>query len=669
MPLEKKGEKGQITTYIIIGLIVLILVALTSYILTELRQVEPRPPIPIEFMPIKNTVDGCINDLTREAIKLASLQGGYIELPPHIDRNPLAYYEYGAYKIPYWYYEGEDRSLDRKDVEKQLSKYIKTNLRKCTANLSFFKQEFIIEENVPLQVEVSIQTDRVVVVVNYPIRISDLGRTKTKSLPEYQAVIKVRLGDMIDLANEINDYENQNLFLEKLTMDMIATANTDRLGKFPYQGAEFYCGQRQWLVSDLKEDLKKIIKYNLRFLEFKNTAPSQITSPELQDYLDYYRSPRIFPTDDPDASKINYVIPLTKKHSKLKVEHQFSDATIERNGREVELFPMSFDVAPKTGFLVEPYERNIPLIGQCIKIYHHFYDVSYPLLFKITDVTDTVGDQAIFYFLIPVQIKKNQPYKITNPYKIVLDDSIDQGLTKNDYCNSKDSKFLIFAQDFETGESLAGVNITYRCARFECNIGQTDYQYFEGSQIKLSPEPFLSTRLPNCRNGILTASKQGYLPDQLTEITSDNNIDEEVVSFNLKELKQLEVEINIIDTTDDSMRQLLENETVFIEVENKENNFKKTIFYPSVEAARDYNTFELIFGDYSYNIKAVLIKGDLPIGGLQLDNYRITRDQLSGARKIKFNILATESPDIDTFAQNWNNIIVTRSPQNAPEIK
>ena len=47
---KKRGGKGQITTYIIIGLVVLILIALTIYVVTELRQVEPRPPIPIEFI-------------------------------------------------------------------------------------------------------------------------------------------------------------------------------------------------------------------------------------------------------------------------------------------------------------------------------------------------------------------------------------------------------------------------------------------------------------------------------------------------------------------------------------------------------------------------------------------------------------------------------------------
>ncbi len=390
--------------------------------------------------------------------------------------------------------------------------------------------------------------------------------------------------------------------------------------------------------------------------------------PEFKPYEDYYKEKRIFPNDDPDANKMNYIVPIIGKYSKLLVEHQFSDGTYIRNDREVELFPMSFNVAPNSGFITEPFEREIPLIGQCIKIYHHFYDIEYPMLFKITDVTTRNEDHNILNFVIPVQVKKNQPNKISNPFQITLDETINPGVTKNEYCNTKDSSFLIFAQDYETGEDLSGINISYQCVRFKCLIGQTAYQYFEGSQIKLSEEPFLNEIFPPCVNGILHAEKQGYLPTMMTEVTSDSNTGEEIITVELKELRKLDVNINVIELTTNTIRKLKPEEVVFIEVENEENEFSSSIFYPSTEDARNFNIFQLIYGDYNYNIRAVLMDEEMTIGGLQLSDYTITKSQLSGATEITFNIIVTGTRNVESFAEEWNTIITPRSLNNAPKL-
>ena len=81
-----KSKKAQISTFIIIGLIILIVVALVIYIISQLTKEEAdlfRKELletPLDALPAREFVQSCVNSIGEEALHLIGSSGGYISV-------------------------------------------------------------------------------------------------------------------------------------------------------------------------------------------------------------------------------------------------------------------------------------------------------------------------------------------------------------------------------------------------------------------------------------------------------------------------------------------------------------------------------------------------------------------------------------------------------------
>ena len=131
-------KRGQVTQFIIAGLIILIAVifiisARLDYVKDLFEQQKTKlSGVPDDIKPIENYLQNCFGEMGDDAITLVMLQGGY--LYPNLD--PGQYKEYTSIDIAYWYYGEEDLSPDINDIENNLAYYADEILPTCIDSIS-----------------------------------------------------------------------------------------------------------------------------------------------------------------------------------------------------------------------------------------------------------------------------------------------------------------------------------------------------------------------------------------------------------------------------------------------------------------------------------------------------------------------------------------------------
>jgi len=601
--MEKRGElnkKAQITLFIIMGLIIILFISVFIYLQQTTTIFEPEKIMPAEFVPVKRFVEKCTETLAEDAVFLASMQAGYVEIPDEINYEPLSYVDHG-FKVPLWLYNGQDCMPTRKEIEGNIASYINSNLKTCLNGFEEFSREFDIEELGEPSTAVSVNDYGVFVKTDYPLKIQNKLGTEITEWKEYATSFANSLGRKYKLASAIMKYENNHAFLENITMEIIAASD------LPHEGLELTCSKRKYNINeDIIPDLKLMLLSNLRYLTFENT---DMEEPPLEYHKKLFRF----------------------GVSKDKFPNMQVTTTFNRNSE------LSLDVYPNKNGVVEPLNVNMPGLGNCFKVYNHKYDIIYPLVFQITD-TET---SDYFFFATPVIIDRSEPSRKFGIRTKLIDDTI----RIKEYCDSRDFGLTVYAVNEFTNEYLNNVSVKFQCVRFLCEMGRTGVKLTEDGLV-IDPTGFvLETDFPSCVGGIIIAEKEGYvtgIADNIMtgEVTIEGQTElyeGEQVNVYLTPLKTIDFKIRVIefDEYSQKVRVLNDNETVVIMLSNDEKDYRETIVYPFEHSP---NNLTIMVSDYSYSADIKLMESMNLIGGFK-GNWTMTGNEVYGAEKVVFYVV------------------------------
>jgi len=129
-----KNKRGQITIFILLGVVILAAVGFILYTKSEtIRITDEFTDIPLEIQPIKSFVDSCIKQTLERGIYFISLQGGYYDVPEPKTEGLII-------QIPYYFYLGQNKFPQKENIERELSDYIEDNILACINDFETFKQ-------------------------------------------------------------------------------------------------------------------------------------------------------------------------------------------------------------------------------------------------------------------------------------------------------------------------------------------------------------------------------------------------------------------------------------------------------------------------------------------------------------------------------------------------
>jgi hypothetical protein len=155
-----KNNKGQVTIFIIIAVLIIVLGVLFFVFKDSLNIGKTS----VETEPIQTNILSCLESTSEEGINHIALYGGYYKIQEGIS------FSYLADEIPYYYINSKENVPSISRVERELEYYINENLKSCVNFSSFEEQGFSINEG-NLSSSVNINEDKINVKINYPLTI------------------------------------------------------------------------------------------------------------------------------------------------------------------------------------------------------------------------------------------------------------------------------------------------------------------------------------------------------------------------------------------------------------------------------------------------------------------------------------------------------------------
>ena len=197
-------KKGQITVFVIIGVVIVILIGAFLYNVNKRNKVQFEREIgdvslELYAEQIQEYVEQCLYDELRNLLfHRLSLQGGYIDP----ESENIKWSRSGFIKIPYWFHNGEDISPELDYIEKQVSQHVQTNIDNCT---DFSAMESLRKVSITVFDEINVNTTinnhSVLVQINYPVSLEIEDNKNT--IESFNVNIKTPLGRNFNIAKQL----------------------------------------------------------------------------------------------------------------------------------------------------------------------------------------------------------------------------------------------------------------------------------------------------------------------------------------------------------------------------------------------------------------------------------------------------------------------------------
>lgn len=621
-------KRGQITVFVILGLLILIAVSVYWYS-TYVRVVEPvlvEEKVPREIVPVYEFIRSCLQSVAKEGLLAMGFQGGFISIPPVIDRNHRAFLQLdpsGVAKIPFWFYEGEDRAPSISYMEKELGVFVRDSLQGCIGNFESLKPQFFVKSLEEIRPRVSFGQKDVVVEANWPLQIDTAGFSTKHDL--FVARVDVPMRAVWELANSTIVAENKLQFFENLTVNLMAADP-----EIPMDGLEFECGVKRWPLPVIRERLQDLLFYNIPSVRVENTnyVPFQASrrtyetvakgrSKLLAD-LDAGKKP-VFPTDVPDDSYefFNLLMHVGASPTDLKIGFSYDSE-----------WGLLLNAKPREGFVLKSNLMRGPskwLRYLCMNQYHFVYDIVYPVLVTIRSDDALRGEGYLFQFAFPVLVSENAGDRKFFGFR-----RFDSSEYPADYCERLTDRVVsLRAKGFVPGVPVAleldNANFSYQCRDEDCLLGSVQPQ--EGHYQ-------LITRVPHCGNPVIVANRDGYLSNKGVLIGSDRELELFLHKLGKFEVEVVKHKFFAEENRLASSEKLGKNEIVSVYVSLRNGTLDQVIEFPQNES----QFLEFVEADMNYDITIMLrdIFGNV-IGGYSADNILLSFDE--GKTKVVLHVL------------------------------
>ncbi|MBI4155126.1 hypothetical protein HY498_03510 [Candidatus Woesearchaeota archaeon] len=193
-------KRGQATTLIVVGILIVIILAIFSYysrILARAPAIKEELAIPQTVEQIKSLVKECLDDSVSYSTYLVISHGGSLEI-----KNSMEVPELGRIQVGYNKASNSINLPSQNTISNEISKSIASEVETCSDLRTSFPG-LISQINPPI-VSTTIQEDKVSVSLQYPI-IAKKGATETRILDTFESQLKVNIPKLLKVGNDLLD--------------------------------------------------------------------------------------------------------------------------------------------------------------------------------------------------------------------------------------------------------------------------------------------------------------------------------------------------------------------------------------------------------------------------------------------------------------------------------
>lgn len=623
-----RKKRAQVTIFIIIGVILLLSTVLVIYLASRqvARPFEEEIIVPEDVKPVHEFITNCLYQTSKRGVSLMGQQGGFAYVPAiisntfeaHLKLDPM-----GNFVIPFWYFEGEDRTPSISFMENELQRYVYENLRDCLGGLESFQEQYEIVEKEDFLPSVTIAEEDVIVRMKWPLQLATFNRTTM--IENYIARLPVKLKKAHEVASKVMKYENEAMFFENFTID---TLSIDP--EIPTDDLRFECKRRQWHIDDIKKRLQKVLFYNIPIIRVENT-----------NYIPFNTKRKYYEQLDKDRERMLEELsegaeePTPPKYTPSDAIEFFKyriDAGISPNDLRASFdyqpeWGMRLSAVPNTGGVLKSNmgKGNQRYLGfLCINQWHFTYDVIYPVRMTVKDDSAFAGEGFVFQMAFPVLVNDNiaerKYFGVRQFHPVVFDRPFCE-VTGDDIV---DLRATGFTEASPVESEMDNVTMTFRCLTEECVLGTT---YADGGYYRLR------TTVPQaCINPIIVAEKEGYLP-------AEGVLAGDALSLPMKKLKAFDAAVVVHPYKAYSKSWGVPRYTMYkAEKAVVRVSLQGYPFDQYIEIPGNNTVVELVEGREKYSFDVILTSGDNPIGGYTARDVEIGYLDFANADTLELHV-------------------------------
>src|SRR3989338_5964520 len=615
------NSKGQVTIFIILGLVILLAVVLVIVLRNQVGTFKPGEIIPTEKGKVERFLEVCMDTIGTQALSKLGLQGGYINVPDSIAQNGLVHLRTSPFTVvPYWAYGTTTAIPSLEQIKRDLDKDMETHLRSCVFDTSAFKEVYTIVEKSDITADTQILDGKVIFNVHWDVEIRNKAGEVVTEVINHVVESPVKLKKVYETARRVVEQEMKDMKLEDITQDLIALEHP----QVPVSGMDISCSEKKWKVSEVKDALKHLLRVNIRELRVKGT--DYVEFPE---ELPYYQNHYIWDLGD------------EVQNPEVGVTFSYEDS-----------YPFSFEVSPRSGTSLKSNQLGGStdiLKALCLQSWKFVYDVSYPVLVTVRD--ETTG--YTFKMALTVHLQKNIPNRGSEAGRT---SSFLEVYPDEEYCAGAKIPMTIFSSTLVSNEEsgvydkqpLDKVSLSFTCLKYSCEMGSTEYNFANMGNVAA-----YRTVFPNCVGGIVRGSKSGYKDDWKRVVTSYNaEVQLELAplySFPVQQIRVLKHEI--VDGKAGKAASLDDDETAVITFTYQKKDqigvepFQESSVVKSAaleKTVQDQQKLELLAeADFRYQIDVKVFKDETMMGGYE-KNWMVLWDQLQVADTMVIHVPVKE---------------------------
>jgi hypothetical protein len=486
------GRRGQITVFMIIGIILLFSSSLLFYIRGQVTEgigeefIPTIEEVPLEAQPVKVFVEDCIANIGREAVENIGKHGGYVDpydiqlagtafnmgLEP-TESDGILLFDRNDTLMPYWWYLKSPNTcsgncefdtlrppISKDDslysIESQIDRYINRELPKCLNNFeAFTAQGFQITEQGPIDADARITEREIAILVNYPLQITQ--QDQQTDITSFYTRLDVRFKDIYEMASMIVEKESETYFLESHTLTMISLYSeplgTERLPPI----AEFTVNPNEFLFWTRTGTQDMLESYVL-----------PITASMIQvDQTRNFQRVVMFETDEAGDLQFDAIGSGIMDNTILRLDRNFTE--FDARFMYSDLWPIYLNINDRE--VLMPTSVSVPIISWLgFNQYVFLYTLSYPVMISIRDPESFAGDGFEFRFAIEHNLRGNKPINVTKEMVFAEE----QGSLVCSQNQKQGAPVNIEVKDKMTGEPIEDVRLSLVFGSEGCHMGITD---------------------------------------------------------------------------------------------------------------------------------------------------------------------------------------------------
>lgn len=209
-------RKAQITYFVILGILIVILVSAAFYISKSKILLKTTETLTLEEAVEKlgSEIDQCLDSVLEEGIYVSALHGGYTFTPSN-------YFDFEDIDIPYYFFENKKTVISEEQLKSELEFYIINNLPDCIP-FNYYRGRGITISLEATDPVITLKDSSVGVSLDYPISIS-----KDDSEYKLDRTYKVEKSSRIKLLRDISEEIIKRFMTGKYLIDFEYTLAQD----------------------------------------------------------------------------------------------------------------------------------------------------------------------------------------------------------------------------------------------------------------------------------------------------------------------------------------------------------------------------------------------------------------------------------------------------------